>query len=130
MTYRRLADPQLIAAIIACCVCICASNRATARRALAASSVCGGEAHCDRLQVPKTALQAPFRGGTLQPVAQQVVRLAADGLRRRGRGEEKYLDPLIEIADSGVTLAERTLALYHGAWGGKLDPLYDGSFDY
>ncbi len=83
-----------------------------------------------RLQVPKTALQAPFRGGKLQPVALQVVQLAADGLRRRGRGEEKYLDPLVEIASSGVTQAERMLALYHGAWGGKLDPLYNGTFDY
>ena len=82
------------------------------------------------VQVPKTALQAPWRGGKLQPVALQVVRLAADGLRRRGRGEEQYLEPLLEIVTSGVTLAEKMLALYHSAWGGKLDPLYDGSYDY
>ena len=82
------------------------------------------------IQVPKLALRTVFRGEPLQNVARTVVKLAADGLRRRGRGEEQYLQPLQEIADSGVTMAERMLTLYHGAWEGSLDPLYDGSFDY
>ena len=82
------------------------------------------------VQVPRLALQTLFRGKPLQDVARRVVWLAADGLRRRGRGEEQYLEPLQQIADSGTTLAERMLALYHGAWGGSLDPLYDGSHDY
>ena len=82
------------------------------------------------VQVPKLALQTVFRGEPLQNLAQKVAKLAADGLRRRGRGEEQFLEPLQQIADSGVTVAERMLALYHGAWGGSLDPLYDGSFDY
>jgi len=84
--------------------------------------------HC--LQVPKAALRTVFRGEPLQSVAQTVVKLASEGLRRRGRGEQQYLEPLRQIADSGITKAERMLALYHGAWGGSLDPLYDGSFDY
>ena len=85
---------------------------------------------CAALQAPRTALQTAFRGGNLQPIAQQVVRLASDGLQRRGLGEEKYLQPLVEIADSGMTRAERMLELYHGSWQQSLDPLYDGSFDF
>ena len=81
-------------------------------------------------QAPRTALQTAFRGGKLQPVAQHVVRLAKEGLQRLGKGEEKYLLPLEEIADSGMTRANRLLELYHGPWKQSLDPLYDGSFDF
>lgn len=80
--------------------------------------------------MPKTALQTPFRGAPLQAVAQQVLQLSREGLQRRGLGEEKYLDPLDEIANSGVTLAERMLEQYSGAWGQSLDPVYDGRYDY
>ena len=68
------------------------------------------------MQAPRTALQTPFRGGRLQSFAQQVVRLASDGLQRRALGEETHLQPLQDIADSGVTQAERMLQLYHGPW--------------
>ena len=81
-------------------------------------------------QAPKTALQTAFRGGKLQTIAQHVLQLSADGLQRRGLGEEKYLEPLQDIAHSGVTRAERILALYSGAWKGSLDPLFDGDFDF
>ena len=81
-------------------------------------------------QVPKTALQTLFRGERLQPIAQKVLQLSRDGLQRRGRGEEKYLEPLLEIADSGVTLAERMLQQYNTGWGHSLQPLYDGAYDY
>ena len=81
-------------------------------------------------QVPKAALQMAFCGGKLQTIAKRVVQLSLDGLQRRGLGEEQYLEPLLEIAESGVTRAERMLALYHGAWKGSLDPLYAGDFDF
>ena len=82
------------------------------------------------LQVPKTALQTPFRGGTLQGISQRVLQLSREGLQRRGLGEEKYLDSIDEIARSVVTLAERMLEQYSGPWGQSLDPLYEGGFDY
>ncbi len=59
-----------------------------------------------------------------------MVQLSADGLKRRGLGEEKYLEPLQEIAQTGVTRAERILALYNGAWKGSLEPLFAGDFDF
>ena len=81
-------------------------------------------------KVPKTALQTLFRGERLQAIAQQVLQYSKAGLQRRGRGEEQYLEPLLEIADSGVTLAERMLHQYNTAWGHSLDPLYAGDYDY
>ena len=59
-----------------------------------------------------------------------MLQLSREGLHRRGLGEEKYLDPIEEIARSGVTLAERILKQYCGPWGQSMDPLYEGAFDY
>jgi glutamate--cysteine ligase len=71
-----------------------------------------------RLAVPREALQATIRGRRVQAVARDVLAIARDGLRARGLGEEVYLAPLDEIADSGLTQADRLLHLYERAWGG------------
>jgi glutamate--cysteine ligase len=71
-----------------------------------------------RLAAPREALGAVIRGRTVQDVARDVLAIARDGLRARGLGEEVYLAPLDEIVASGLTQADRLLALYHGAWGG------------
>jgi glutamate--cysteine ligase len=84
-----------------------------------------------RNDVPKTALKTPFRGGTLQDIAKQVLKLARDGLQRRGRlssaGEDEthYLRPLEQIAETGNCPAEDLLALYHGEWGGRVEPVFE-----
>lgn len=51
------------------------------------------------MQVPKTALKTPFQEGTVQDVAKKMLQLSRDGLARRGKHEEPFLDPLQEIAD-------------------------------
>jgi glutamate--cysteine ligase len=71
-----------------------------------------------RLAAPREALGATIRGRRVQEVARDVVAIARDGLRARGLGEEVYLAPLDEIVASGMTQADRLLALFHGAWGG------------
>ncbi|KAG0614520.1 hypothetical protein M758_6G183700 [Ceratodon purpureus] len=78
-----------------------------------------------RMEAPRLGLQVPFRGGLLKDVAQAVVKLAKEGLVRRGRNEEVFLAPVEEVANSGVTLAERMLELYNGKWGSKVDPIFD-----
>ena len=55
------------------------------------------------------------------------------GLKRRARlnasftDETGYLAELEEIADSGLTPADRWLALYHGPWQGQIAPIYDAA---
>jgi glutamate--cysteine ligase len=71
-----------------------------------------------RLAAPRDALGATIRGRTVREVARDVLAIARDGLRARGLGEDVYLAPLDEIVASGLTQADRLLALYHGAWGG------------
>ncbi len=71
-----------------------------------------------RAEVPQQGLQARIAGRELRDVAREVLAISADGLRARGLGEEAYLAPLWEIAESGMTQADRILQLYHGPWAG------------
>jgi glutamate--cysteine ligase len=83
-----------------------------------------------RATVPKMGLKTPFRGGTLQDIARQVLKIARDGLQRRnrkdryGRDEGFFLDTLERSAESGLTPAEEMLADYHGRWQGDINEVY------
>lgn len=88
------------------------------------------ERHALRDGVPRQALNLPFRGGTVRALAAQAVEIAVAGLQRRarsdanGRDESVYLAPLQAILASGRTAAEDKLALFEGAWGLSVDPLF------
>ena len=76
------------------------------------------------LQVPRSALKAPFRDGTVQDLAKKVLALSRQGLEARGLQEAQYLQPLEEIAESGLTCADRLLAEYSGKWEEQIDRVY------
>ena len=84
-----------------------------------------------RLGAPQVGLQTPFRGGTLLDMAREIVPMAAQGLKNRGRGdgtgadESLFLAYLEEITESGKSSAEKLLDSYHGAWGGDIQKAYD-----
>lgn len=88
------------------------------------------ERHALRDGVPKHALKLPFRGATVRELAIESLKISAAGLRRRaalnadGIDESRFLDSLIEIAESGQTPAERKLELFHGPWQGSVDPVF------
>lgn len=83
-----------------------------------------------RDQAPRQGLATPFRGGTLGDIAREAVAIARDGLRRRARldardrDESIYIEQLAEIAESGITPAERLLSLYEGRWHQSVDPVF------
>ncbi len=93
------------------------------------------ERHALRDGVPRHAMNLPFRGGSVRDLARRALEIAREGLRRRaalnhdGQDETRFLDVLQEIVDSGRTAAERKLDLFHGAWGGSVDPVF-GEFAY
>jgi glutamate--cysteine ligase len=80
--------------------------------------------------VPKMALKAPFRGGTLLDVARQVLAISQGGLKRRARlngfgdDESHYLSALFAIVEDGRSPAEVKLDAFHGRWNGRLEPLF------
>lgn len=78
-----------------------------------------------RFECARSGLAAQFRGKAVKHLAQTVLALSRAGLQRRGLGEEKFLAPLDDIAESGLTLADRQLQLYHGEANGDLGKIYD-----
>ncbi len=80
--------------------------------------------------VPRLALQTPFRAETVQDLARRVLEIASEGLKARrridpsGEDERTYLLPLEEIAESGLTNADRYLQKFHGSWGGRIAPVF------
>ncbi len=88
------------------------------------------ERHALRDGVPKHALKLPFRGASVRELAIEALKISAAGLARRARAnrngadESIYLEPLLEIADSGQTPAEYKLERFHGAWNGRIDPVF------
>ena len=77
-----------------------------------------------RGDVARLGLKARVAGRSVQDVARDMVAIAREGLKRRNRlsggmvDETGYLGELEEIADSGITPAERLLELYNGPWQG------------
>ncbi|CAH8359048.1 unnamed protein product [Eruca vesicaria subsp. sativa] len=74
--------------------------------------------------VPVTGLKTPFRDGLLKHVAEDVLKLAKDGLECRGYKEAGFLNAVAEVARTGVTHAENLLEMYNGEWGQSVDPVF------
>lgn len=84
-----------------------------------------------RRDVPRLAMKAPFRKGTVRDVAREMLALARKGLAARRRmnrmgdaDETHFLAPLQQIVDTGITPAEEMLARYEREWGGSVAPIY------
>jgi glutamate--cysteine ligase len=66
-----------------------------------------------RMTVPKMALKTPFRDETVQDIAKKMLEISHGGLKRRscknklGEDETGFLQPVMQIADEGVTIAEK-----------------------
>jgi glutamate--cysteine ligase len=101
----------------------------------AAWDLCKGWTSEDRRKLredaARTGLKGTVAGHPIQRVAEELLDIARHGLRHRARfsagmvDETGYLSELEEIAESGVTPAERLLSLYHGRWNGDLGKLYE-----
>ena len=88
-----------------------------------------------RADVARLGLKAQIAGRSVQDVAKDMNAIAREGLKRRNRlsggmvDETNYLSQLDEIADSGITQAERLLDLYNGPWAGDVSKVFE-SFAY
>ena len=89
------------------------------------------EMQCLRASVPKYALKTQFRGRPLQDIAKYMVKIAGNGLKRRRiasatkTDEYSYIETLQEIAESGISPAERLLERFENDWGGDISRVYE-----
>jgi glutamate--cysteine ligase len=83
-----------------------------------------------RLGAARTGLKTPFRSGTLQDVAREVLAVSRKGLNARkrlnghGENESLFLDDLDEIVKTGRTRAEDLIARFNGDWDGSIEPVF------
>jgi len=80
--------------------------------------------------VPKLALSAPFRGGSVAELARQALDLSRAGLKRRANrdhhsfDETRYLAPLETYVEQRRVSAQAWLDRYRNAWGGRIEPIF------
>jgi glutamate--cysteine ligase len=101
----------------------------------AAWDLCKGWTSADREKLrgdaARTGLKGTVAGRSIQEVARELVAISAQGLKARaalngeGHDERIFLQPLFEIADSGLTLADRLLEKYHGPWQGDVSHAFE-----
>jgi glutamate--cysteine ligase len=66
----------------------------------------------------------------VRELALRALDIAGAGLGRRarldstGQDESSYLNPLRQIAESGITPAEELLTQFEGPWKGSVDPAF------
>lgn len=83
-----------------------------------------------RSDVTRLGLKAEVNGRSVRDIAVDMVNIAKQGLKNRARfsggmvDERGYITELEDIADSGVTSADRLLELYNGEWGGDISRVY------
>lgn len=77
-----------------------------------------------RLDVAKLGLKAPFRGGTVQDIAREMLSISKGGLQRRGFKEASFLKGLEATVETGETPADQILRKYRDDWGESVDPLF------
>ena len=79
----------------------------------------------------KTGLKGDIAGRPIKDWAMDVLEIAKQGLKNRNRlsggmvDETGYLAELFEIADSGLTPADRLLEKFNGVWQGDFRKLYE-----
>ncbi|WP_427789748.1 glutamate--cysteine ligase [Brevundimonas diminuta] len=83
-----------------------------------------------RRDVTRLGLKAEVNGRSVRDIAVDMVNIAKQGLKNRARfsggmvDERGYITELEDIADSGVTSADRLLELYNGEWSGDISRVY------
>ena len=84
-----------------------------------------------RADVARQGLKAQIAGRSVQDVAKDLLAISRSGLKNRNRlsggmvDETGYLSELDQIAESGITPAERLLELYNTRWAGDAGRVFD-----
>jgi glutamate--cysteine ligase len=81
-----------------------------------------GDALRLRETVARDALAAKHAGVNVLALAEEIVRLAADGLKRVAPDEVSYLEVLRQqVIEEGVSPADILLRNWHGSWSGSMN---------
>jgi len=83
-----------------------------------------------RDDVPRLGFGAAIRERSVLDLATECLELARKGLSRRDRldrndcDETRYLEPIEDFVERGITPAEELLEKFQGPWGGSVEPVF------
>jgi Gamma-glutamylcysteine synthetase len=81
--------------------------------------------------VAKYGLKTKFKGGIILDIAKQFLNISLSGLKKRnnitstGYDERKYLEPVQENLDKGISPADILIDKYKNKWGKSIIPIYE-----
>lgn len=78
-----------------------------------------------RYSVPKTALETKIGRACIKDIAKELVKIAHTSLKEKFRGEENFLEPLLEVVSKGMTPADIILKNWNGSWNKDINKLID-----
>lgn len=78
-----------------------------------------------RYSVVKTALDTKIGRTSVNDIAKELVKLAHTSLKENFRGEENFLEPVMEIVDKGMSPADILLKNWYGSWNKNLYKLIE-----
>jgi glutamate--cysteine ligase len=78
-----------------------------------------------RYSVPKTALATKIGRTYVNDIAKDFVKIAYSSLKTNFKGEENFLEPIMEIVTKGMSPADIILKNWYGSWNKNLYKLID-----
>lgn len=76
-----------------------------------------------RYNVPKYALDAKVKRHSARDISKDILKIAQNGLCKMGEGEEKFLEPILELNNYGLSPADVILSNWNGSWNKDIKKL-------
>lgn len=76
-----------------------------------------------RYNVPKNALNTKISKYRAKDIAVEILKIAQIALKENGEGEERFLDPILELTPYGLSPADVILSNWNGAWNKDVSKL-------
>jgi len=69
-----------------------------------------------RYNVPRNALDVKIKKYKTKDIANEILQIAQAALKENGQGEEKFLEPILELTPYGLSPADLILSSWNGSW--------------
>lgn len=76
-----------------------------------------------RYNVPRSALNAKIDKYRAKDIAKEILKIAQNSLKENGNGEEKFLEPIMELTPYGISPADLILRNWNGSWNKDVSKL-------
>ena len=69
-----------------------------------------------RYNVPRNALDVKLKKTPAKDIAKEILKIAQNSLQQNGTGEERFLEPIMELTQQGLSPADVILKNWNGSW--------------